>query len=47
MSKSNTRLKVGVLKEWIGSEKPKNKYKSIRIFIYELNKNKSIKYIIK
>ena len=37
MSKSSTKEKVALLKEWVGSELPKNTWKNTKIFIYNYN----------
>lgn len=40
MSKSTIRNKVAMLKEWKGSELPKNIYKNTKIYIYNYYENK-------
>lgn len=37
MSKSSKRDKISLLKEWVGSELPKNIWKNTKIYIYNYN----------
>jgi hypothetical protein len=38
MSKSSNKEKVALLKEWVGSELPKNIFKQTKTYIYNLHK---------
>ncbi len=40
MSRSSVKYRISVLKEWNGSERQKNLWKSIKVYIYNYKPNK-------
>ena len=40
MSRSSARERISLLKEWYGSEREKNLFKSIKVYIYNYKPNK-------
>ena len=40
MSRNSARNRISLLKEWYGSERQKNLFKSIKVYIYNYKPNK-------